>query len=173
MKISMILAADEYGGIGYQNDLPWPKIIIDMKWFMDHTKDNVVVMGSKTWKSLGIHKPLKDRINYVISSQDFKLFEGAYDSYDPTQYSMDSIVLAIASRHPNKEIFVIGGKTVYDEAYKSCNKIYLTRVEGMHTVDTTVDIEKYLENFTCTDKAKHVNPYPQPHCTFEIWERNA
>ena len=96
-------------------------------------------------KKSGWRPPLSDLINYVISSQDFKLFEGAYDSYDPTQYSMDSIVLAIASRHPNKEIFVIGGKTVYDEAYKSCNKIYLTRVEGMHTVDTTVDIEKYLE----------------------------
>ena len=79
----MILAADEYGGIGYNNDLPWPRIDLDMRWFMDHTKDNVVVMGSRTWDSLGIHKPLKNRINYVVSSQDFKKFDGAHDSYDP------------------------------------------------------------------------------------------
>ena len=38
MAISMILAADEYGGIGYNNDLPWPRIDLDMRWFMDHTK---------------------------------------------------------------------------------------------------------------------------------------
>ena len=56
-------------------------------------------MGSRTWDSLGIHKPLKNRINYVISSQDFKKFEGAYDSYDPRQYSLESIALSIASRH--------------------------------------------------------------------------
>ena len=173
MTISMILAADEYGGIGYKNDLPWPRIKIDMQWFVDHTKDNVVVMGSKTWFSLGKHAPLKDRINYIISSQDLKLFEGAYDSYDPTKYSTDSILFAIKSRHAKREIFVIGGKTVYDEAYKHCNKIYLTRIEGMHTVDTTVDIEEYLKDFTCTERAKYVNPYPEPHCTMEIWERNA
>ena len=96
----------------------------------------------------------------------------AYDSYDQTKYSIDSILFAIKSRHRKREIFVIGGKTLYDEAYKSCDKIYLTRIEGMHEADTTVDIEKYLENFTCIDRHKHVNPYPQPHCTFEIWERN-
>ena len=173
MTISMILAVDEYGGLGNKNDLPWPKIKLDMKWFMDHTKNNVVVMGSRTWNSLGIHKPLKDRINYVISSQDLKLFEGAYDSYDQTKYSIDSILFAIKSRHAKREIFVIGGKTVYDEAYKTCDKIYLTRVEGMYTVDTTVNIEEYLKDFACIDRRKYVNPYPQPHCTMEIWERNA
>ena len=167
----MILAADEYGGIGYNNDLPWPRIDLDMRWFMDHTKDNVVVMGSRTWDSLGIHKPLKDRINYVVSSQDFNKFEGAYDSYDPRQYSLESIALSIASRHPRKEIFIIGGKTLYDLAYKFVNKIYLTRVEGTHTVETTVDLEEYLEHFKCLQRIKHVNPYPQPHCQFEIWEK--
>ena len=105
---------------------------------MENTKDNVVVMGSKTWDSLGIHKPLKNRINYVVSSQDFNKFEGAYDSYDPRQYSLESIALSIASRHPKKEIFIIGGKTLYDELYKIANKIYLTRVEGTYTVDTSV-----------------------------------
>ena len=91
----MILAVDEYGGLGNKNDLPWPKIKLDMQWFMDHTKNNVVVMGSRTWDSLGIHKPLKDRINYVISSKDIKLFEGAYDSYDQTKYSIDSILFCL------------------------------------------------------------------------------
>ncbi|MBG09981.1 MAG: hypothetical protein CMD92_02305, partial [Gammaproteobacteria bacterium] len=62
MAINMILAADEYGGIGYKNDLPWAKIKLDLKWFADWTTDNVVVMGSNTWKSLGKIAPLKDRL---------------------------------------------------------------------------------------------------------------
>ena len=37
-------------------------------------------------------------------------------------------------------------------------------------MDTTVDIETYLEHFKCLQRIKHVNPYPQPHCQFEIWE---
>ena len=40
----MILAVDEYGGLGNKNDLPWPKIKLDMQWFMDHTKNNVCLL---------------------------------------------------------------------------------------------------------------------------------
>ena len=56
--INMILAVDELGGIGYKNGLPWPKIKEDLEWFKQLTEENVVVMGSTTWKSLGVHAPL-------------------------------------------------------------------------------------------------------------------
>jgi len=171
MAISMILAADEYGGIGYKNDLPWAKIKLDLKWFADHTTDNVVVMGSNTWKSLGKIAPLKNRINYVITSKSMPEFPGAHDCYDYTQYSLESIVTAIQSRHPTKQIYIIGGKHLYDDAYKFCNKILLTRIDGTHSVDTTVDIVEYLKDFKKTNSIGYVNPHPEPHCTFETWDR--
>tara|TARA_B100001057_G_C22839235_1_gene946410 strand:- start:879 stop:1400 length:522 start_codon:yes stop_codon:yes gene_type:complete len=171
MAINMILAADEYGGIGYKNDLPWAKIKLDLKWFAGWTTDNVVVMGSNTWKSLGKIAPLKDRLNYVITSKHMKDFPGAHDLYDHNQYSLESIITAIQSRHGTKDIYIIGGKKLYDDGYKFCDKIFLTRIEGAFSVDTTVDIMEYLKEFKKTKATKYVNPYPEPHCTFEIWDR--
>jgi len=172
MAINMILAADEYGGIGYRNDLPWAKIKLDLKWFADWTTDHVVVMGSNTWNSLGKIAPLKNRINYVITSKHMEDFPGAHDLYDHTKYSLETICTAIQSRHPSKDLWIIGGKHLYDDAYKFCDKILLTRIDGEHSVDTTVDILEYLKEFKKTKATKYVNPHPEPHCTFEIWERN-
>ncbi len=171
MATNMILAADSYGGIGYNNDLPWAKIKRDLQWFSEHTTDNVVVMGSNTWKSLGKIAPLKNRINYVITSKSMDEFAGAHDLYDHTEYSLENIITAIQSRHPSKEIFIIGGKHLYDNAYKFCDKIYLTRVDGVHSVDTTCDITTYLKDYTQLTASKELNPHPQPHCTFEVWQR--
>lgn len=67
--ISMILAADTNGGIGKNNTMPWEHISEDMKHFQRTTNNNVVVMGTNTWDSLGNIAPLKNRINYVISTQ--------------------------------------------------------------------------------------------------------
>ena len=58
-----------------------------------------------------------------------------------TKYSIDSILFAIKSRHRKRE-HCYRRQNSYDEVYKR-DKIYLTRVEGMHEADTTVDIEKY------------------------------
>ena len=77
----------------------------------------------------------------------------------------------IGGLHPSKEIFIIGGKHLYDNAYKFCDKIYLTRVDGVHSVDTTCDITTYLKDYTQLTSSKELNPHPQPHCTFEVWQR--
>ena len=163
--ISMILATDESGGIGYKNSLPWPKVESDLKWFKEKTLNEVVVMGRKTWISLGDYAPLPERINYVISSSDFKLFEGAYDSYDHTKYSLETIVQAIQSRHPKRNIMIVGGKTLYDELYKIADTIYLTTIKGTYEVDTSVNRTRYLELF---DRSYQ---HQTEECTFEIWNK--
>ena len=89
----MILAADEIGGIGFKNGLPWPKLKEDLHWFKQLTEENVVVMGSNTWKSLGVHAPLKHRHNYVISSTHSK--DDFPDCFAVRNPKIDSISLGV------------------------------------------------------------------------------
>lgn len=66
MTVNAILACDTEHGIGKNGGLPWPHNPADMKWFADNTRDGVVVMGRKTWDSLG-NMRLKGRVNVVLS----------------------------------------------------------------------------------------------------------
>ena len=88
----MILAADEHGSIGFKNGLPWPKLKEDLNWFRQLTEMNVVVMGSNTWKSLGVHAPLTSRHNYVITFQASKHCIGPY-SKKPQRYNTVHVVV--------------------------------------------------------------------------------
>ena len=62
---SIIIALNEKNGIGLNNEIPW-KCPEDLRFFRQMTENNVVVMGRKTWESLP-HRPLKNRINIVLS----------------------------------------------------------------------------------------------------------
>ena len=121
--INMILAADEIGGIGFKNGLPWPKIKEDLNWFRQLTEENVIVMGSTTWKSLGIHAPLKHRHNYVISSTHSKDdFPGCFAVRNPKIDSIEVILKALDFAYPEKDVFIIYGddkSEVYSEVLVS------------------------------------------------------
>lgn len=144
--INMILATDENGGIGYKNGLPWPHLTEDMQYFKNTTNGQVVVMGSNTWHSLGRIAPLKNRINYVISSQDISNYPGCFDVYDYTRYTMQQIIEAIDFRHPGKDVVIIGGKKLYDACYMYCDAIHVTKVMDKYKCDTFVDINEYLKD---------------------------
>jgi len=169
--ISMILAADEKGGIGYKNGLPWPRLDEDMRYFRAVTENNVVVMGSNTWESLGRIAPLKNRTNYVITSKDISHFPGAFDAYNHKDYSMEDILIAIEFRHPGKETIVVGGKTVYDLAYPYCDTLYLTRVADTYKTDTVCDIDKYTEMFERRYQRIVGGTKHSPAYYLERWER--
>jgi dihydrofolate reductase len=167
----MILAADTNGGIGINNKMPWAHIADDMKHFQRTTNNNVVVMGANTWDSLGEIAPLKNRINYVITSKSLNNFPGVTDCYNYSEYSMENILVAIASRHANKEIIIIGGKTLYDATYHLCDTIYLTRVHAEFVCDTKVDINTYLQEFECRYEQIDIKKDQPPHIGIERWER--
>jgi len=162
--ISAILAVAENGVIGNEDKLPWPHIKEDMIWFMNKTKNNVVVMGSKTWDSLGIIKPLKDRLNYVVSSQPKTHFEGAEGVLNG---QLCSSLRSLEEQYPDKEIFVIGGANIYAQAFPYCDNIYLSRIKGEYEGDTklSVDIDYTLcdYNMTLRDERK------VEKCTFQTW----
>ena len=168
--INLILAVDELGGIGYKNGLPWPKIAEDLKWFKQLTEQNVVVMGSTTWKSLGVHAPLTSRHNYVISSSHNKEdYPGCFAVRNTSEDTIEIILRSLDFNHPNRDVFVIGGKTLFDSAYEFCDAIFLTRVHDSYQSDTKCDIDSYIKNFALLDKKHSKGDQHTPDITFETY----
>ena len=128
--ISAIVAVDNNWGIGYNGDL-LEHIPEDLKYFQALTTGHVVVMGRKTWDSLP-KKPLKDRLNIVISSQPRgPLGEMAFS------IPMDEAKVRVALSEDDEEWFIIGGGTIYKEFLSICDRVYVTKIYKDHdNVDT-------------------------------------
>lgn len=124
--INIIAAITDNNALGKDNKLLF-RLKKDMAHFKNITTDNVVIMGRKTYESIG--KTLPNRVNIVLSrnmksNEDF--------------YTFDSIEKAIEwskENYPQKEIFIIGGASVYDKVLKDdiVDKLYMTKIK--QTVD--------------------------------------
>lgn len=124
--VSIIVAIAQNGTIGDKNSLLW-HIKEDMRFFRTTTSGHAVIMGRKTFESLG-SRPLPKRTNIVITRQDV-MFEGAF-----TAHSLEE---AIRMADGDEEIFVIGGAQIYAEALKVADRLYITRVEHDYEGDTS------------------------------------
>lgn len=158
--ISAILAISDNNAIGNNQALPWPHIKEDMQWFQKITTDNVVVMGKKTWSSLGVIKPLKNRVNYIITNSVVEGADGFFNG--DVQHGLKML----ESRYNDKEIFVIGGANVYNQAFQACDRIYVCRVFGEYDADTFLDLDPVLEDFDCIEATDVPGV-----CQFQTWER--
>jgi dihydrofolate reductase len=163
MIISLIVAASENNAIGKNNQLLWhlPK---DMKYFKNTTWAMPVVMGRKTFESMG-SKPLQGRKNIVITRQPGWKAEGI-----SVVNSVDAAV-ALAEELDYKEIFIIGGGEIFMIAFAKAHKIYLTRVHAEIEGDVFFPVMekkewKLVSSVDNTADDKHVYPF-----TFEVWER--
>ena len=120
-NISHIVCMDKFGIIGINNKMPW-HIPSELKYFKSVTQDSIVIMGSNTFYSIG--HPLSNRINIVISK---KL--NVEDT--PELYVRDSIENAIdlawyLGLKEKKNIFIIGGSSIYEQTTSYINKAYIT-----------------------------------------------
>lgn len=134
--ISIIAALDSKRGIGKNGKLPW-HISDDLKRFKELTNGHTIIMGRKTFESIG--RPLPNRYNIVITR------DAGFKIYDLRESSDFAIVSSLeegiekAQGIPNKsEVFIIGGGQIYKEALDKnlVNKLYLTLVEGDFGADT-------------------------------------
>ncbi len=119
MIISLVAAADENNVIGMNNALPW-KLPADMKFFKNLTMGHAVIMGRKTFESIGC-KPLSGRTNVVITRN--KSFHT-----EPNILIFSNLNDALKALVSEKEIFVIGGAEIFREAMPKASIIYLTRI---------------------------------------------
>jgi len=117
MIISLVAAASDNNVIGKNDALPW-KMPADMKFFKNLTTGHTVIMGRKTYETMG--KPLAGRKNIIITRNKFFKADGCL--------VFNSLEQAFAAFSDEKEVFVIGGAEIYKLALPLSDKIYLTRV---------------------------------------------
>ena len=123
MKIALVVAMAENRVIGRDGGLPW-HIPGDLKLFKKTTMGKPIVMGRKTWESLG--RPLPGRPNIVITrDRDYKA-EGAHVTHDIDQGLQ--LASRLAGELQTDEIMIIGGAEIYRQAFPKADRLYLTEV---------------------------------------------
>lgn len=116
---SIIVAVDKNNAIGFENDLPWGRLMKDdMAFFKKMTTGATVIMGRKTFESMG-SRPLPNRENIVVSHTPTRI-EGV----------MTALSLEAAYELARYETFVIGGGQIYAAAMNDMDKLYVTEVDA-------------------------------------------
>lgn len=161
-RIALIAAMAANRVIGSGNKMPW-HLPADLKHFKRLTVGKPIVMGRKTFESIG-SKPLPGRVNIVISSKP---------SYQPAGVVMAadlSLALNIAAGHAVDEIMVIGGASVYEQALPLADRLYLTFIQLNVKGDSFFpDLRQFKWNEISSES--HTpdadNPYNYSFVTFE------
>jgi dihydrofolate reductase len=160
MIVSIVVAISENNAIGKNNQLLW-HLPEDLKFFKRVTSGHSIIMGRKTYESIG--RPLPNRRNIVISRQNL-VIEGCE--------VVPSLDKALEITAAEEEVFIVGGGQIYVESLERCDRLYLTRVhthiEDADTFFPTINPEnwKILSEEHHTADEKHLYDY-----TFLVMER--
>ncbi|MEK9963075.1 MAG: dihydrofolate reductase [Betaproteobacteria bacterium] len=160
MAITIIVAKSNNGIIGKDGDLPW-RLPEDLKRFKRLTTGNIVVMGRKTYDSIG--RPLPNRKNIVISRNMSLKIEGVDVEHD---------LVDVLKRNQEENVYVIGGGQIYVEALPFSEKLEVTEVDVELVGDTSfpeIDSSQWKEIF----REKRVDPESNLTYSFVSLERVA
>ena len=138
MAITIIVAKSNNGIIGKDGDLPW-RLPEDLKRFKRLTTGNIVVMGRKTYDSIG--RPLPNRKNIVISRNTSLKIEGVEVEHD---------LIDVLKRNQEENVYVIGGGQIYVDALPFTEKLEVTEVDVELVGDTSfpeIDSSQWKEIF--------------------------
>lgn len=157
MIISIIVAIGKNGELGKDNKLLW-SLPEDLKLFKNLTSGHHLIVGRKTYESIG--KPLPNRMTVVISSGKFENKENLVfvpDLESALKYCQNAL---------ESEVFVIGGGTIYSKVLEQnlADKLYISRVNYAGEADTffpEIDTRKYK----CESKVDYQT------FTWEVWEK--
>lgn len=134
--ISIIVAIDEKNGIGKNGKIPW-HITSDFKRLKKITQGHPIIMGRKTYESIG--KPLPERTNIIISRNPAMYHQLVNDSDNFVACNSLQESINIANKSDgNEEIFIFGGGQIFEEAMKKdlVDRLYLTIIKGDYKADT-------------------------------------
>lgn len=164
MRISLIAAVADNGVIGRDGQLPW-HLSDDLKRFKQRTMNHTVVMGRKTWESIG--RPLPGRSIVVISRQTGYSAEGVrvLPSFNDA--------IQFAAGKADEEMFVCGGAEIYRLALPQADRLYLTRVHADCRGDTHFP-DVCWEDWELTNSEAHAADEANDHpFTLEVFQRRA
>lgn len=159
--INCIAAISKNNQIGINNQLPW-HIPEDLQYFKKLTTGKTVIMGRKTYESIG--KPLPNRHNVVLTHQThFNV-----DSSVEVLHSLDD-ALSLCKRL--NEVFIIGGGQLYEAFLPYTDRLYLTLVDLTIKGDTA--FPSFKQDFTCVKTTLGQPKDPEsPRYTFTVWTRS-
>jgi dihydrofolate reductase len=128
--ITLLWAQTPTGVIGINNTLPW-NIKAEMQHFVAYTRGKAVLMGRKTWESIP-NKPLKGRMNYVVSRQQLDLT--AY----PDTFLINDVPSFLANWDEKQELVVIGGLHLYNSTISAANRLVISIIKEEYIGDTVM-----------------------------------
>jgi dihydrofolate reductase len=162
--LSLLVAVSTTGVIGRDNALPW-KLSADLRRFRRLTTGHAIIMGRKTYESIG--RPLPERTNIVVTRQA--------DFIAPGCAVVTDIDAAIRKAHEahgeDAEVFIVGGAEIYRQTLDRADRLYLTQVETDASGDTylpTIDLSQWQLVEETHHAADDKNEYPH---TFAIYDR--
>ncbi|AGV18334.1 type 3 dihydrofolate reductase [Vibrio alginolyticus] len=150
MIISMIAAMADNRIIGKDNQMPW-HLPADFAWFKRCTMGKPVLMGRKTYESIG--RPLPGRLNIVISRDETLKIEGVT--------TVTSIEQALDVAGDVEEVMIIGGGAIYASCLPMANKLYVTHIEAAIDGDTQFPDwgDQFKETYSEMYQADEKNAY--------------
>lgn len=162
MEISLIVARTKNHVIGKDNQMPW-HLPVDLAWFRKNTVGKPVIMGRKTYESIG--RLLPKRPNIILSRSGFSV-EGAYTATNFEQ------AVELAKTFANvEEIMVIGGGELFKQTMPIANKLYLTEIQAEIEGDTFFEFDE--ENWQLkAEKWSEIDEQNPYQCRFMLLERN-
>jgi len=162
MRLSIIAALSNNNVIGRDNDIPWRQST-DLKRLKALTMGHHVLMGRKTWETLG--RPLPGRVNVVITRREDYGAEGAV-----VVTSLDE-ALRIAGEAGDAEVFIAGGAEIYQQSMHRADRMYLTRIHADVEGDTFFPEFDDVSEWHLTDsehfEADEKNQYPYSFLTYD------
>jgi len=162
MILSIIVAMANNRVIGLNNQMPW-HLPADLAWFKKNTLNKPIIMGRKTFESIG--RPLPARHNIIISRTP-------QSSDNPLVTWAASLAAAIDAAKKSEEVFIIGGGNIYQQVLPDVNRLYLTHIDANLDGDTWFPnyetIAKWQQTLTEKHRADDKNPYDY---IFEILDK--
>ncbi|MBL4535783.1 type 3 dihydrofolate reductase [Actinobacillus pleuropneumoniae] len=161
MKISLIVTRTLNHVIGKENQMPW-NLPVDLAWFRQNTLGKPVIMGRKTYESIG--RLLPKRPNIILSRSGFCV-EGAYTAQNFAQAA------ELAETFANTdEIMVIGGGELFKQTIPQADRLYLTEIQAEIEGDTLFEFDE--SNWTLVEeKWSEIDEQNAYRCRFMILER--
>lgn len=163
LPLSLIAALGENRVIGVDNSMPW-HLPGDFKYFKATTLGKPIIMGRKTWDSLG--RPLPGRLNIVVSRQTGLALEGAevFPSLDAAVERAEEW----AKAQGVDELMLIGGAQLYAQGLEQADRLYLTRVALSPDGDAWFP-EFDLNQWTLVSNVENAAEGDKPAYNFEVW----
>ncbi|HLP81839.1 MAG TPA: dihydrofolate reductase [Nitrosomonas sp.] len=161
-RISLLVAMAKNRIIGQNNQLPW-HLPADLKHFKSLTMGHVIIMGRKTYESIG--KSLPGRTNIVVTHQH------QFNAQDAmVVHSIDDALKVSEKQASVSEIFVIGGEQLYRQTLPICQRIYITEIQRDFAGDTVFP-EFDQANWQETERIQHVSESGDLQYHFVILDR--